>query len=284
MKPVAACIIAYGLCAMAAFSQLLLPSPGPQPQSVQPQAQPMLPQTAQAQAQPKPPIGQMYAIHASGAVPQNVHIDDKLKSIAPMLNDLPYTSYEAIAVNDHELPWGVETLFPISAVHAFHVTALSQNQEGAIALRARVEMLQGEDYINALDTQAVAARNQALLFRGIPLGHDELVIVLLVGMPPEPGEDGSPNQEGESEPEGENQDSAKADSGDNTEGEGEQEPEDAAESQESQTDETVEGEGEPPKGVENLDALLESLDDIDRREQVEELKQRDRIDFKGDWW
>lgn len=48
--------------------------------------------------------------------------------------------------------------------------------------------------------------------------------------------------------------------------------------------ETDEGEGESPKGVENLDALLESLDDIDRREQVEELKRRDRIDFKGDWW
>lgn len=282
MRHVAACVVVCGIYAATVLAQPLLPPAAPQIQT--PSAPPNLQTAMPEPVPPQPPIGQMFAVRASGAVPQNPHMDEKLKPIAAALSGLPYTSYEALSVNSRELPWGVETLFPISAVHAFKATALSMDPEGAIALRARVEMLQGEDYINALDTQALAGQNQALLFRGIPLGRDELVIVMLVAMSPDPEKSGSPNQEGETESEGENQESTESESEGENKAEGEQEGENAPEKQESQVNEADEGEGESPKGVENLDALLESLDDIDRREQVEELKRRDRIDFKGDWW
>lgn len=250
------------------------------------QAQPMLPVQPQPQEQASPPpVGKMYAVRASGSVPQKPYLDEKLKPIAKVLESLPFTSYEAISINDNVLPWGQETLFPINAVYALHATPLGQEEDGSIALRARVEMLRGESYINALDTVAQAVRNQALFFRGLPLGQDELVIVLLVGAPQEAGDDSSSQQEAEQEPESDEESQSEQERNDQEEQqEQEAEEENTAEQQEPEPLEPVEGETEKPEGIENLEALLDSLEDIDRREQVEERNRRDRIDFKGEWW
>ncbi|MFA7693253.1 MAG: hypothetical protein GX117_03130 [Candidatus Hydrogenedentes bacterium] len=267
-------IIAFLLaCPFFAMGQPMLP---PDPASMQ-----GVPLPAPTQSAPPAPIGQVYAVLASGGVPQSLNIDEKLKGIAAIFNDLPYTEYEAIAINSQEMPWGEEVLFPINALHAFKTTALSMDAEGGIVLHARVERLQGEDYVNALDTQAVAAQGQALVFRGIPAGQGELILVMLVRVP------------GDGDGGGESEEQQPPDSDDeNQEQEEQQQQADTDESEDDHGDDTEENsvnsdaatEGEVPVGDENLEALLNSLDDIDRREQVEELKQRDRIDFKGDWW
>ena len=183
MRPLLVCLAACALVALPLYAQM--PPPGA-----------ALPD----QAPPQPPVGRMYAMRASGAVPQQAHLDDALKPVAPMLKSLPFTSYEKVSIEDNVLPWGQETLFPINALYAMHVTPLAQEEDGAIALRSRVEMLQGEDYVNALDTVAHAVQNQALLFRGMPLGRDELVIVLLISLPSEQGEQGEASKEDMPEP------------------------------------------------------------------------------------
>lgn len=281
MKHLLTLTAAVFLAAMSAWAQPLLPTVPPQNQAP-PQAQAI----PQVQAPPKAPLGKMYAMRASGAVPQSPSMDEKLKPIAPVLESLPFTSYETISVVDHELPWGQETLFPVNAMYAMHVTARQQESDGAIPLRARVEMLQGEDYVNALDTTAKAAQNQALLFRGMPLGQDELVIVLIIAMPQDEQGQGNTSQEDQSKPEseGENQEQQKSETGNQDEGEQESQEANAAKQEQQKSQESNEGENEQPEGVKNLDALLQSLDDIDKREQKEERNRRDRIDFKGDWW
>lgn len=273
-------IVAVCLAALSAWAQPLLPATPPQNQPPL-QSQPM----PQVQTPPKVPLGKMYAMRASGAVPQSPSMDERLKPVAAVLESLPFTSYEAISVVDRELPWGQETLFPINAVYAMHVTAQQPEADGAIPLRARVEMLQGEDFVNALDTSAKAAQNQALLFRGMPLAQDELVIVLIIAMPHDEKGQGNTSQEDQPQPQGEGENQEQQESDTDKQREGEQEPREAnAAEQQQESQEGNEGENEPPEGVKNMDALLQSLDDIDKREQVEERNRRDRIDFKGDWW
>lgn len=257
----------------------------PQAQGLQlPQGQTAMPVPPQGQA-PAPPVGAMYAMRASGAVPQKLDLDEKLKPVASALKSLPFTSYEAISVNDQVLPWGQETLFPVNALYAMHVTPLTMEANGAISLRARVEMLQGETFINALKAEARAFQNQALLFRGMPLGRDELVIVLLVGVPPENQNQNGSSEEEQSETEGEQEEKkSESESNDTKEDINESQEGETTQEQQPPPSESAEGEQEEPEGVENLDALLESLDDIDREEQVKERNQRGRIDFKGDWW
>ncbi len=254
-------------------------------------AQPMLPapsaaQTApDAQAMPSAPVARMYAVHARGAIPEEIDIDNQLQPIAPLLRELPFTSFKSIAVHDKEMPWGTETLFPINAVYSMFTTPLSLNEEGMISLQAHIEMLQADgSFVKALDTVAAAAQNEALMFRGMPLGADELVVVLLVALPSEEScdsdssndEDAEQSETDEAQPEPGDQDESQ-------QNEDEEDETDAAREEDTELEDDQDEEGET-EGVENIDALLQSLEDIDRREQREERNQRDRIDFKGDWW
>jgi len=238
------------------------------------------------QAPPPPPLGRMYAMRASGAVPLKLNLDEKLKPVAAALETLPFTTYESISISENPLPWGQETLFPINALYAMHVTALAPESDGAIALRTRVEMLQGETFVNAIKADAHAVPNQALLFRGMPLGEDELVLVLLVSTPSNQQNEGGPSEEDSSPSEGEQAEGETAQPEPDSQEEKNTETQEGenADAQQPEASEQDEGETEAPEGVQNLEALLESLDDIDRREQVEERNRRDRIDFKGDWW
>ncbi len=238
------------------------------------------------QAPPPPPLGRMYAMRASGAVPLKLNLDEKLKPVAAALETLPFTTYESISINENPLPWSQETLFPINALYAMHVTALAPEADGAIALRTRVEMLQGETFVNAIKADAHAVPNQALLFRGMPLGEDELVLVLLVSTPSNQQNEGGPSEEDSSPSEGEQAEGETAQPEPDSQEEKNTETQEGenADAQQPEASEQDEGETEAPEGVQNLEALLESLDDIDRREQVEERNRRDRIDFKGDWW
>ena len=251
-------------------------------------AQPMLPgpSAAQAapdaQAMPPAPVARMYAVHARGAIPEKIDIDDQLRPIASLLRELPFTSYKAIAVHDKEMPWGSETIFPINAVYSMFVSPLSLDEEGTIALQAHIEMLQADgSYVKALDTIASAAQNKALMFRGMPLGADELVVVLLVALPSE--ESGDSDSSDDENAEQSETEEAQPEPGDQEESQQDERESDADREEAADLEDEQDGEGES-EGVENIEALLQSLEDIDRREQREERNQRDRIDFKGDWW
>jgi len=256
----------------------------------------------QAQTPPPNPIAKLYAIYGHGAVPEQPYMDQTLKPIASALSKLPFTSYETVSILDNEIPWGQETRFTLNAKYTVNVTPIRQDEQGSIQLGVRIEMLQDDGtYVDALKAQALAAQNGALLFRGMPLNQGELVVVLLVGMPPDPNQQQGDSQqqeqnEGEQEQQQQEQEQNqnKENEGEgegaeqqqqNNEGEGEGEGEDQPKSQQQEMSQTNEPEGEGEKeGMENLDALLQSLEDTDKREQKEERNQRDRIDFKGDWW
>ena len=280
------------------------PAPAPQgrqapPGSSSPQMM-QIPQGAGTpqgtQSPPPTPIARMYAIYGYGAVPEQPYMDKNLEPVAEALANLPFTSYEAVTITEEEVPWQKETPMAVNAKYTVNVTPAGQNEEGAIELLVRIEMLQEDGaYIDALKAQALAAQNGALRFRGMPLNSGELIVLLLVGMPPDPNEEGDKSQDQENQNEEEQQEQEQQeqeqqeqeqqkDSETEGENEGEEEGESSEEQEMNQQEESsAEGEGEP-ENIENLEALLESLEDTDKQEQKEERNQRSRIDFKGDWW
>lgn len=285
--------------AQSPYTQVdIVPSPQsqttPAPQSVpppqgtpSPQMMMPLPQGMGApQGMPEPPpnpIARMYAIYGHGAVPEQPYMDETLKPIASALGKLPFTSYEAVSLMDEEVPWGEETRFTVNAKYNVNVVPLEQDEEGAIKLNVRIEMLQEDGtYVDALKAQALAAQNGALLFRGMPLNRGELVVVLLVGMPPDPNQKNQDSEEQQEQNEDEQEQQEQEEQQQENEGEGEGEPSEDQEINPAE-ESAAEGEGEQ-ENHENLEALLESLEDTDKQEQKEERNQRDRIDFKGDWW
>lgn len=258
----------------------MIPPTGAMPPGMMPQQQEM-----------PTPLGRLFAVHASGGVPQKLKIDKKLKALKPLFSALPYTSYEALAIHDRELPWGEETLFPVNALYAMKVTPLGPTEDNAIALQARVELLQNGEYVNALDTLAEAHMNQALLFRGLPLGGDELLLVLVVTMPSDDQQDQQQKEEDQEDPsEQEEEQDQNQDQEDASEQEGEEEEDAEPMPQEGEEDgldpseqDAVEEEA-PEESNENLEALLQSLEETDKREQVEERNKRSSVDIKGNWW
>lgn len=247
-------------------------------------AQPPVPsQPPDAQDAPPTPVARMYAVHARGAVPERLDIADELRPIAPLLRELPYTSFRPIAIHEKEMPWGEPTLFPINAVYSMRVTPMSIDEEGIIHLQAYIEMLQTDGtFLRALDTAASAAQNRALLYRGMPLGADELLVALLVSLPSDGSGDDDMEQDADPEP-AETDDAEPEPPGDPDDESMEEGDAEAALEDEAHLDELDEDD-ELPEGRESLEALLQSLEDVDRREQIEERNRRNRIDFKGDWW
>ena len=263
-------IIIALLTVSAATAQMAMPPAQP--------GQMAMPDPQAAQAPPPTPIAQIYAVYTHGAVPEQPFMDDNLKPVKEVLNKLPFTSYETVNILSHETPWETETPFAVNAKYTVNVWPHAPNEENAIDLDVRIEMLQKDgSYVDAIIAKALAAENKALVFRGMPLNNGELVVVLFIKMPSEKNQDGDDSQEQEQQQQEEQEDQK-----DEQEQQEEQQEDENAESQEA-NEEDREGE-EEKEGLENLDALLESLEDIDKREQAEERNQRDRIDFKGDWW
>ncbi|MBI1319625.1 MAG: hypothetical protein GC168_11860 [Candidatus Hydrogenedens sp.] len=269
----------------------------------------------------------LFAIKASSEGRTEPSIPEELKPIAKALKKLaPADTFEIISQETKPSPFGQETQLPINGLFSGFVklneTRPSSSGEGEVVdFNARIEMLRGSDFINALSTRGEAAYNQALIFRGMPLGTDELVVVLQVTQPDsdssnqgQSGDEDSESQEdqqspqqqeqaGEQDQQEEQQDQQPQQQDEmNQEGEGEQPPDlknqqqegeregeqpqdnqDSEASQQSATDEQQE-QMEEPKDMQTLEAMLENLEEQDRAEQKNAHYRRTQVKVRGDWW
>jgi len=313
MNLIAACLIAAAALAQPAVT---LPEPPPAPAAA-PQAE-------------EPLNVSLFAIKASAEGRDKPSIPEELKPIAKALAKLtPNDTFEIISVETRPGPFGQEVQLPINGLYTGHVTLNETRQassgEGEVVdFNARIEMLRGSDFINALSTRGEAVFNQALIFRGLELGQDELVVVIQVAPPDSDqsnqGESGDESSEEEQEQEDQKekdpnqQDDAKPQdlknepqepqdpqdpeekNEDPSEGElppelkpedeGEQEPQDPdGESEEQQSAaDKQEGEAEEPKDMQTLEAMLENLEELDRNEQRNAHYRRTQVKVRGDWW
>jgi len=222
------------------------------------------------------------AAHASTKGNNPAQVDDKLAGVKNVLLRLPFDSYEPVADQEVEAPPGEETLVPLNGVYSLYVQPQGQDESGALALTARISMLaEGggpEQYVDAIYTQARLASGMPLVFRGLDLNVGELVVVLNLS--------GDNNQQGQSQDQDSDQqqeekdkqqdDQSSSDSGD--------------QEQQNQQDQAQQDQGDSPRAQEetpdlqNIEALLKSLEETDRKEQEEQQRVRTGIQVRGDWW
>lgn len=218
--------------------------------------------------------------------------DDRLAALEGVLKPLGFAGYEFIGTTARELAPGQETRFPINATYSAAVTLLPQQEGDAASMEVRIDALLDGKIVNALAGTVQARPGDTVVFRGMPLAPGELVVLL--ARPSEQSSDqsksGEQNQQDQQEQEQtqpqEGQQEERQEQQEEKEKDQEQQQE--SESQEAQPAEEEQGDGaeEEAKEMENesLHALLESLEETDKREQKEIRNVRQRIDFKGGWW
>jgi len=215
--------------------------------------------------------------------------DDRLAALEAALKPLGFAGYEFVGTAARELAPGQETRFPINATYSAAVTLLPSQDGDTAAMEVRIEALLDGKIVTALAGTVQARPGDTVVFRGMPLAPGELVVLLT--RPSEQSSEQSKSDQNQQE----QQDQQKQDQqqGQQQEEEKEQEKEkqeepQTAEEQETQpaAEEQEDGTEEEEKDMENgsLRALLESLEETDKREQKELRNVRQRIDFKGGWW
>jgi len=246
----------------------------------------------------------MYALLGQQAPAAAAAVSDpEIKPVEGLLKSLPYTSYEKIAVDEKETPDGVETQFTINPAYSLVVRPNGRDGQGAAKLDIHVDLTQDGNVVKALTAQASAKPGDALLLRGMPLPPGELVVVLQRDSGDQNGQSGQGDQDQQQQDQQQQQKPDQKDASKDKKDEDKQQ--DQNKSEEKKQDEKKDGkeagaeekddqnqpspedakkDQDDKKDSKNLESILQSLEDVDRKEQSEVRNKRDRIDFKGGWW
>lgn len=228
-------------------------------------------------------------------------IEPTLKGFGALLEKLPFDAFYPLAIAEQEAPYGRETAFPINEDYCFHVLPKTwRPEDNELEMDARVELRQNGARVDALAASARVAPGGALLFRGLKLASGELAVIMMLR---QRDENQSQDNTSESQPaddqEEEEQDrsSEQAEEQPHDQEEPQPEPQDredepAPDEEAPQNEETEmepvglsETEGlEAPKDVQNIEAILRSLEEMDRREQQRLRQHLDRTPIRKEWW
>lgn len=212
-----------------------------------------------------------------------IEVPDALKPFGSFLDTLPYNRYEVLTDASAEAETGRELHMPVSGIFSFYATPLQIMNGGSVELNLRVEMLHDSGYLDAIRAQGIAAPNQPLVMRGFPVNRGELILIVRLESDGDgegqSGDSDSDSDEQESD-ESTSQDSQEDDDQDGDENQNEQPDDSQPPQQQSQSSEMDESRPD----LQNVEALLEYLEEVDRREQEEIRRQRNSIEIRGDWW
>lgn len=199
-------------------------------------------------------------------------MDPALNRLEQALADLPYDTFEELLSGEQPVHSGYATAFPISETYGLTV-AITQRDENAVGIVVQVQTEQHGQPVNAVLAQGLVPRGQPLLFRGLEHGDGELVLLLTVRPPDQ--------QQGEQEsgPESEADDDAD-----------EQREDEQQDQMEMERPEPHDAQDQPQPqdlsedDMQNVEAILQSLLEQDRREQEEMHNRRSRVTIRGPWW
>lgn len=242
---------------------------------VMPPVLPNEPAPGMAPQEPPKLMVHMVALSAWEEGLDEVVIDEKLSLDEALLEKLPFDNFVWVNEAEEELEMGAEPkplLFPIDSNYRMLVALAGQpGQDGSIPLHAKVLMrANGQTEQQALYGNAMVSPNKWLIFRGLPLAGKELVILLELKQGGGEGEGSGQSEQQQEQEEGE-------------EKEDEQEPQPGEDQQEQQPSEQKESQ-DKPKDLQNIEALLENLEEQDKREQAEARFNRENIRINKDWW
>lgn len=218
-----------------------------------------------------PPVFRIVAIQALDAGSADASIEESAAEVWKQFQNVPFDTFRVLVTDEEAAPLGIDTVFPISTEYRFHVTPSAYRPDsGEVEVSARIEMTKDQRIVNALVADGVAVPGKALVFRGFSLNGREMAVIMTLVPPdkeqsPSPGE--NKNQKSQEQPQPKPS----------------EEP--AAEQKESGEDQPSDAEdNEQTHDLEHAEALLKSLEEVDRREQMEVRKKRNRVEVRKEWW
>ncbi len=212
-----------------------------------------------------------------------IDVPDALKPFDSFLDSLPYNRFEVLTDASAQAERGRELHMPVSGIFSFYVTPLQTHDGGSVELDLRVEMLHDSGYLDAIRAQGLAAPNQPLVMRGFPVNRGELILIVRLesdGDGEGQSADNDSNSDEQESDEGTSQEPQEEEEQEGDENQNEQPEDSQPPQQQSQSSELDESKPD----LQNVEALLEYLEEVDRREQEEIRRQRDSIEIRGDWW
>ena len=247
----------------------------------------------------EPELIRVLAIHATSEGRASMKFDPTLAPLREYLTELPYDTFREVKFGEVEAPYGVDTAMPISERYAVHCIPLELNDAGEVVFDAFIQLTGDQGTVEALRVSGRAARGHGVVFRGLEMPSGELLVVLSIAKAQASGGGGGGQgqranedpgsgdaREGDGEGGGDGQDGAQA---------GDTDPSTSvAEDPESEREGDADSgmarrygvdEGLPlPPDLANVEGILNSLEEQDKREQESARNRRYEVIIRGDWW
>lgn len=304
--------IVYAAFVLVALAQPAPAVPPAPPSATEPPPSTTAPQAAAEAAPPPPPRVQMLAIQATKEGRAEPFFDEALKELEEPLRQLPFDTFKQIASEQKECPLNQEATFNVD--DAFRVVVRTAElpappaqpgappaqpapapgaagatpQPQALMVHGRVEMKEGDSYLNALSADAILPANQFLMFRGIPRENGELLALITPSMgQQQQQQQEQQQQEQDEQDQQEQQQDQEQKQDEEKQQEGQTQPDkpksEENQEQEQQMSEAKEDE-DKPKDMQNIEAILQSLEELDEQEQHKLREVPNVREVQGAWW
>ncbi|MBI2435942.1 MAG: hypothetical protein HYV26_24060 [Candidatus Hydrogenedentes bacterium] len=206
--------------------------------------------------------------------------DPSLKPYAGTLKKLPYDTFSQIYQFEQPAPYDTRVQFPLGDDYQTHVTLRSSAEQNAVGVAIEIETKDGGQALNAVEASGTAVRGKPLIFRGLELSEGELIVLVTIKQPDQ-DQSQQQNQGGQQGAQEEQEEQQK-----------QQEPQEQNQEQEAQSqdqeqqEDAQQNESQQPseEQLQNIEAILQSLREIDRKEQKQSQNRRERVIVSGDWW
>ncbi len=203
----------------------------------------------------------------NGIVEDNNAVLKGDEAVSFIIQKLGINNYEVVYKNKQTLSMDEkkELNYKVNEKINYCVVPKEVMPPGIFTLDTRVQIEEGEKRINAIQAVAKAKIGEPLVYKGIKLENDNLIIVLTL------------KSEDENQSKGGDQDQQKPE-------QEQQQKENEQNIEEQNNQKEQKGSEENKKENRQLQLLLESLDDMDQKEQKEMLNERERIMLPEKWW
>lgn len=238
---------------------------------------------------------QMVAIQATREGRNEPDLDKDLDPLKEVLSELPFDTFRKVAMDQKPCPVGAEATIGIDDVFQLRVknnllpkeTPAQPCAPQPILLTARVEEKRDGGTMNALSADAVLPPGQFVMFRGIPRADGELLVFVTPNAGQQQQQDQQQNQQQDQQQQDQQQNQQQDQQQDQQQQDQQQQQQpgqtqpDKPESEEQQPEQQQDNK---PKDSQNVEAILQSLEELDRREQYDQKDVPYVREIQGDWW
>jgi len=190
------------------------------------------------------------------------------EALSFIIQKLGIQNYKVVYKNTQEFPVDKmsELQYQINDRLNYYVSPKEIANEGVFTLDTRIQIDEGDKKTDAIKAIAKAKLGEPLVYKGIQLANDNYIIVFTLKSEDENNSSGGEQKQ-------ENQDKQQ-----------QNEEQQNQENEKQNNQEEQKNDQKNKKENRQIELLLESLDDMDQKEQKEMLNERERIMLPDKWW